>query len=85
MEEFATTLTLAQSVTMHSKILLVIQKMKNIKPDKTIFKWEYIDHHFGQVTTNLRPLLMALNFGCRDNSILDQQIKSVKSALNLKK
>ncbi|MBL4607358.1 MAG: DUF4158 domain-containing protein [Pseudomonadales bacterium] len=75
----------AFDIISEENILLVIQKMENIKPDKTIFKWEYIDHHFGQVTTNLRPLLMALDFGCRDNSILDQQIKSVKSALNLKK
>jgi TnpA family transposase len=79
--DFGAVRNTAFDIISEDNIPLVSKKMDSVKLDKTIFKWEYVDSHFKRVTANLRPLFMALDFGCRSNSILHQQIGSVKSSL----
>ena len=62
------------------QMLLISQKFESVKPDKAIFEWDYVDSHFGIVTTNIRPLFMALEFGCRNNTVLEEQISAFKKA-----
>ncbi len=66
------------------QLLLVRQKMAKTKLDKEIFRWEFVDKNFAQVVRNIRPLLKALDIGCRNNTVLQQQIHNVKSALESK-
>lgn len=82
--DFGAVRNTAFSIISEDKIPLVSKKMDSVKPDKTVFKWEYVDTRFKQVTTNLRPLFLALDFGCRSNSILHQQIGLVETALSTK-
>ncbi len=63
---------------------LVSQKLDGMKPDKSVFQWEYVDAHFNRVILNIRPLFMALDLGCRSNTILDRQITIVKKTLKSK-
>lgn len=64
-----------------SQLPLVSKKLAKTKSDKAIFQWEFVNNHFGEIVCNIRPLLMALDLGCRDNSVLQKQIDSAKSAL----
>ncbi|NQY35632.1 MAG: Tn3 family transposase [Alteromonadaceae bacterium] len=63
---------------------LVSQQLAKVKPDKSFFQWEYVDNHFGQVIKTIRPLIKALDLGCRGNALLEKQIESTKNALNEK-
>jgi TnpA family transposase len=82
--DFGTVRKSAFRIIDKQKMPQVIARMESVKPDKGIFKWAYIDSQFGKVIANLRPLLMALDFGCRDNTILDRQIRSVRDTLTSK-
>jgi TnpA family transposase len=82
--DFGTVRNTAFNIVSKDRIPLVCQKMTSVKPDKAIFKWEYIDTHFRQVIDNLRPLFLVLDFGCRNNTVLHRQMSLVKAALGAK-
>jgi len=75
----------AFNIIPQDKLTLVTQQLANVKPDKNVFQWKYVDDHFNQVIRNIRPLLIALNFGCRNNTILKQSIETVKTAITTSK
>ncbi|MBL4607360.1 MAG: Tn3 family transposase [Pseudomonadales bacterium] len=57
----------------------VSQQFSKAKFDKNIFQWQFVDAHVNQLVKNIRPLLMALEIGCRDNPLLQKQVHRVKS------
>lgn len=83
--DFGAVRNMAFKIISEEQMPLVSQKLAAVKPEKAIFYWEYVDNNFSRVTTNLRPLLMALDFGCRSNEVLRQQAASIKEALDSKK
>ena len=82
-DEFGTVRRRAFNLIARDQLPLVSQLLAKVKPDKAVFQWDYIDTHFAQVTRNIRPLLLALDFGCRSNTVLERHIASVKATLKL--
>jgi len=83
--DFSSVRKRAFKIISKARLLIVRQKLADIKPDKTIFQWEYIDKNFRQVVNNIRPLLKVLDFRCRSNTVLNQQIISAKQLLSSNK
>jgi len=71
----------AFTIISREELKLVCQKLSAIKPDKAQFTWEYVDSHFQKIIMNIRPLFKVLNFGCRDNLLLQRQILSTRLAI----
>jgi TnpA family transposase len=63
------------------ELKLVCQKLSAINPNNAQFSWEYVDRHFQKIISNIRPLFKALDFGCRDNKLLQRKIVSTRFAL----
>ncbi|RLA55561.1 MAG: hypothetical protein DRQ98_04715, partial [Gammaproteobacteria bacterium] len=82
-DEFGTVRRRAFNLIARDQLPLVSQNLAKVKPDKAVFQWDYIDTHFAQVTRNIRPLLLALDFGCRGNTVLERHITTVKATLKL--
>jgi TnpA family transposase len=64
---------------------LVRQNLANIKPNKLAIHWEAIDKHYRKAVTNLRPLLLVLDMGCRSNTILSSQVSAIRKQLDAHK
>jgi TnpA family transposase len=82
--EFGSVRKSAFDIISKEKLPLVSQKLASMKPDKSVFQWEYVDSHFNRVVLNIRPLFMALDFGCRSNTVLDRQIATTRASLKSK-
>ena len=46
----------------------VCQQLSDIKPDKSLFFWHYVDRYDADILNRLRPIFLSLDFGCRDNN-----------------
>ena len=69
------------SIISKIQIPLVCKQLSDLKPDKAIFFWEYIDTPCKDVVDRLRAMFLALDFGCRENKLLQQQIDTAKKQL----
>lgn len=56
----------------------VCQQLSDIKPDKSLFFWHYIDQKNWDIINRLRPIFLSLDFGCRDNDVLQSLIAKAK-------
>jgi TnpA family transposase len=71
----------AFDIVSREELKLVCQKLSAIKPNRAQFTWEYVDSHFQKIIMNIRPLFKAMDFGCRNNQLLQRQIAMTHSAL----
>ena len=63
------------------KLKLVTQKLANVTLDKKQLQWEYIDQQAIQIERTLKPLLLVLSFGFRNNRVLEKTVNETKKAL----
>lgn len=69
-----------QIVSKHN-IPKVCQQLSEIKPDKSLFFWHYIDQKNSDIVNRLRPIFLSLDFGCRDNDVLQSLIGKAKQKI----
>ena len=63
----------------------LIQFLEGSQLDEKLFQWKHYDEKQGEITKNLRPLFLSLDFHCDHcHSVLNSAIKLLKSTFNQK-